>query len=87
MLYQSTNPAAFEAAGDRLGYFHVAGSTRWYPGSGTMDLKKIFSLLEKTGYDGYVTVECFPRGDGKETARKAIEYLNTLMRICSIKHF
>lgn len=72
--------AAFDAAGDRLGYFHVADSTRWYPGSGNLDFEKIFSLLEKSGYDGYVTVECQPHGDGKETARKAYEHLTGIMK-------
>lgn len=79
-LEEDDYEAAFEAAGDRLGYFHVADSSRWYPGSGTMDLRKIFLLLEKTGYDGYVTVECFPRSSGRETAEKAFAYMTDLMQ-------
>ena len=78
-LEEEDYEAAFTAAADKIGYFHVADSSRWYPGSGNMDIKRILELLEKSGYDGYVTVECFPKGDGKETAKKAIEYMNSLM--------
>ena len=69
---------AIRTAKDHLGYFHIADSQRWYPGSGEMNYVPIFQALEEVGYDGYVTVECFRRGDGVGTAKKAIEYLKNL---------
>ena len=78
MLEEEDFAEAFEAAKGRIGYFHIADSTRWYPGSGNLDLKKMLALLEETGYDGYVSVECFPRGDGYATGKKAIEYLKSI---------
>lgn len=71
---------AIRTAKDHLGYFHIADSTRWYPGSGQMDLIEILETLEKVGYDGYVTVECFCHGDGYQTAEKAIKYLKNIMK-------
>lgn len=70
---------AFEVSKGRIGYFHVAGSTRWYPGSGCLDVKAMLEMLEETGYDGYVSVECFPKGDGIGTAKKAMAYLQEIM--------
>ncbi len=69
---------AIQTAKGRIGYFHIADNSRWYPGSGELDLKKMLDALEAAGYDGYISVECFPRGDGFETARLAIEYLRGL---------
>jgi len=37
-----------------------------------------FGAVKNPRYDGYVSVECFPRGDGYETGRKAIEYLKSI---------
>ena len=70
---------AIRRAGKRVGYFHIADSTRWYPGSGNLDFTPFFEALEEVGYDGYVTVECFLHGDGIYTAKKAIEYLNSVL--------
>ncbi len=79
MLEEDDSVQAIRTAGDRLGYFHVADNQRWYPGSGQMDFVPLFEALEEIGYDGFVSLECFPRGDGIATAQKAIEYLRCLM--------
>lgn len=68
---------AIKDAGNKLGYFHVADSTRWYPGSSRMDWDSIFEALDEAGYKGYVTVECFPREDNMDTAKKALEFIKT----------
>ena len=70
---------AIRCAGDKLGYFHIADSQRWYPGSGEMNFAPMFDALSEIGYQGYITVECFPRGDGEGTAKKAIEYLDKVL--------
>jgi len=59
----------------KLGYLHVADNSRRYPGSGQIDFKRIFSVLEDIEYDGWITVECLPDPDGVTAARKAIDYL------------
>lgn len=78
MLEEEDMIAAIQTAGDRLGYFHVADSTRWYPGSGIMNFPALMDALDKIDYKGYVSVECFRRGDGYATAQKAILYLKQL---------
>ena len=79
-LEETDYRAAIRRAGKRLGYFHIADSSRWYPGSGTLDFAPFFEALEEIGYDGVITVECFLHGDGEGTAKKAIEYLDDILQ-------
>ena len=66
---------AIRLTGDRLGYFHLADNTRWYPGSGVLDFEKILSTLDDVGYDGYLSVECLPKEDSTATAELALKNL------------
>ena len=74
-LEEESFTKAIQTAGSRMGYFHLADSTRWYPGSGYLDFKELLRALEEIGYDGYLTVECFPHEDNLDTARKALQYM------------
>lgn len=78
MLEEEDYPKAIRTAGRRLGYIHLADSTRWYPGSGYIDFKTILRTLDEIGYNGYLSVECFPHDDVPGTARKALQYLRCM---------
>lgn len=78
MLEEEDYPKAIRTAGGRLGYVHLADSTRWYPGSGYIDFKTILRTLDEIGYGGYLSVECFPHEDASGTARKALQYLRCM---------
>ncbi|GHV45565.1 hypothetical protein FACS1894204_05010 [Synergistales bacterium] len=67
--------AAIRLCGKRLGYFHLADNTRWYPGSGQIDFLSILQSLRDVGYDGYLSVECLPEPDADTAAQNAIRYL------------
>jgi len=73
-LEEEDHPAAIRTVGSRLGYFHIADTTRWYPGSGYLDFKAILQALDEVGYQGYLTLECLPHEDGEETCRKGLAY-------------
>ena len=75
LLEEESFTKAIETVKGRLGYFHIADSTRWYPGSGYMDFKEILRALEATGYDGYLALECFPHADNLDTAAKGLQYM------------
>jgi len=49
-------------AGPWLGHVHTADNTRLEPGAGCLDHRPTFAALQETGYDGYVSVECFSPG-------------------------
>jgi sugar phosphate isomerase/epimerase len=67
--------AAIHLAGKRLGYFHLADSTRKYLGSGQLDFQKILLALEDIHYQGYLSVECLPYPTGEEAAARSIAFL------------
>lgn len=79
-LEEESYTKAIESVAGRLGYFHIADSTRWYPGSGYMDFKEILRTLESTGYDGYLALECFPHEDNEDTARKGLQYMKFIQQ-------
>jgi sugar phosphate isomerase/epimerase len=81
MNIEETDPlGAIRLCGERLGYFHVADNTRLYPGSGTLDFKRYFSMLDEIGYEGFVSVECLPIPDGRTAAQKALNHLKQCER-------
>lgn len=62
----------------RIGYVHYSDSNRWYPGGGHIDFAAIHRALVRTGYQGYVTVECVPEPGEREAARLGLEYMRAL---------
>lgn len=69
---------AIRAAGKSIGYVHLADNQRRYPGSGMIDFSHILHLLKEAGYQGYLSVECFPVPSGIEAARQALVYMKTI---------
>ncbi|NBC28827.1 MAG: TIM barrel protein [Spirochaetes bacterium] len=70
--------ASISQTGKRLFHFHVADSNRWYPGAGHIDFKRLLSVLQRTGYTGYVSGEFLPRPDAETAARKSFAYISSL---------
>jgi sugar phosphate isomerase/epimerase len=56
---------AIEDAADQLAYVHLADSNRFQPGAGHLDFRPGFAALKRTGYDGWMTLEC--KIDGEAT--------------------
>ncbi|MFW6159231.1 MAG: hydroxypyruvate isomerase family protein [Planctomycetota bacterium] len=49
---------------DRIGHFHVADAPgRHEPGTGALDFREMFRLIDSLGYEGYVGLEFIPTGD------------------------
>jgi len=57
------------AAGDRLGYVHVADSNRRAPGQGHTDFAGLVSALDKIAYEGMLVAEILPLPEDAEAAR------------------
>jgi len=70
---------SLQAAGDLVGYVHLADSNRWAPGQGHTDFPAILGALKTIGYDRYVGVEILPYPSPDEAAEQAITYLRTLI--------
>lgn len=67
--------ASLEAAGDRLGYVHLADSQRLEPGKGHLDFDNVFRGLARSRYDGYASVECHLSGDAEAVLPAAVDFL------------
>lgn len=65
-------------AGTRLGHFHPAGSNRRYPGARHIDFSALLRALKEIGYAGYLTTEHLPLPEDVESARRAIEHMQSL---------
>ncbi len=61
-------------AGKHLGHIHFGDNTRWYPGSGAFNYDLFCQSIKDVGYDGVLSVECFPIPDGETAARKTMEF-------------
>lgn len=67
-------------AGKRIGHMHVTDSNRLAPGQGHLDYDILLNALKKTGYDGYISVEAFPRPSAYECAQQGAEYLEKVLK-------
>jgi sugar phosphate isomerase/epimerase len=67
--------AAFEQAGDRLGYVHLADSQRLEPGQGHLDFDSVFRGLDRIAYDGFASMECRLSGPADEVLPRSVEYV------------
>ncbi len=57
----------------RIGHFHVADVPgRGQPGSGGVDFREIFKLIDSLGYGGYVGLEFYPTGDHTTALKETI---------------
>lgn len=61
-------------AGKYLGHIHFGDNIRWYPGSGIFDFDEFCQGIKDVGYDGVLSVECFPIPDGETGAAKTMEF-------------
>ena len=61
-------------AGSLLGHIHFSDNTRWYPGSGAFNFDVFCQSIKEVGYDGVLSVECFPIPDGLTAARETIAF-------------
>ncbi len=60
--------------GEYLGHIHFADNTRMYPGSGVFNFDAFCRSIQKIGYDGVLSVECFPLPDGITAARETMKF-------------
>ncbi|MDN7246456.1 sugar phosphate isomerase/epimerase [Planococcus shenhongbingii] len=66
---------------DVIGHIHLADNQRFQPGSGSIDFKRLFSVLKKDGYQGDLTLECRVRGENPEQAYfNSLHYLRESIR-------
>lgn len=79
MGIEEDDPASAMGAGKGyIGHVHFVDSNRKAAGRGHLNLKAIADALIKSGYDRYVSAECFPFPDSATAARETIEAYTAL---------
>ncbi len=59
----------------RLTHFHIADSNRLPPGHGHLRVEDQLRLLEKLGYDGWVSAETLPKLDNEEAVKETARFI------------
>jgi sugar phosphate isomerase/epimerase len=73
MCIEEANPAQAMLDGKGyIGHVHFVDSNRKAAGMGHLNLAKVANALSESGYDRYVSAECFPTPDGEAAAQQTI---------------
>lgn len=67
-------------AGSAIRHVHLGDNNRLLPGYGSTDWEACLSALEKTGYGGFLNLECSTCGDPSVTLPATSRYLRDRMR-------
>ncbi|MGD9225041.1 MAG: sugar phosphate isomerase/epimerase family protein [Desulfobacterales bacterium] len=71
--------ASIRRAGNALGYIHLVDSNRCGPGQGHLPFDEVLNALVEVGYDGYLSLECFPKPDAERAIKNSLSYIKTLL--------
>ena len=64
----------------RLWHVHIADSNRQTPGYGLIDFGPIIAVLQEVNYNGYLSIEVFPKPDADTAARDGVAHMRSLLR-------
>jgi sugar phosphate isomerase/epimerase len=71
--------ASIRRAGKSLGYVHLVDSNRCGPGQGHLPFGEVLKALLDVGYDGYLSLECFPKPDPQRAIKNSLSYIKKLL--------
>ncbi len=74
---------SFVKAKPYIGSIHFSDSTRLAPSTAHTGMKNLFHLLKGMEYDGYLTLEAFPKPSNLECAKNAREFFRKMNNIYS----
>lgn len=78
-IEESDLAGALRQSAGHVGHVHLVDSNRRAAGWGHLDLPAVVTALKETGYQGYLSAECFPLPDSLSAARQTIETYRRLL--------
>lgn len=66
--------------GARIGQVHISDSNRLAPGGGHLDYDSIIEALSDVGFDGFLSIEAFPKPSALQCASGGIKFLKSRLK-------
>jgi len=63
-----------------IGHVHLVDSNRFLPGQGHTDFAPGIRALRESGYTGYLSLECFAKGDPETALSQAVTFMKELIQ-------
>lgn len=79
-IEEADMPKAIYESGEFIAHYHFADSNRLSPGMGHIDFKPIASAIHSTGYEGYLSLECFTKNDSEKSMKKSMDTFKTYFK-------
>lgn len=67
-----------------IAHYHFADSNRLAPGMGHIDFKSVGTAINSTGYEGYMSLECFTKNNSEIAMKKSIDTFSTYFKNQSV---
>ena len=67
---------AMREAKEFIAHYHFVDSNRLAPGMGHTDFQSIAGAVNETGYEGYLSVECFTENKPEQVMKKSMDTYN-----------
>lgn len=64
---------SIKQAGEFIAHYHFVDSNRFAPGMGHIDFKSIAGSIISTGYEGYLSAECFTKNNSELAMNKIMD--------------
>jgi sugar phosphate isomerase/epimerase len=79
-IEEADMPASIAETKEFIAHYHFADSNRLAPGMGHTDFKSVATAIHSTGYEGYLSVECFTKNNLENTMEKSIDTFKTYFK-------
>jgi sugar phosphate isomerase/epimerase len=60
---------------ESIGYYHLSDSNRYLPGEGHIDFPSLLQVVQSTGFEGYLSIECRIRGEALDVIVQSLSLL------------
>ena len=71
---------SIDYAKDRIWHVKLSDNNRQPPGSGHIDFSSIIGALKKIEYNGWYSIECFPKSNQQDVAALSINFLKQMVK-------
>ena len=71
--------------GEYIGHVHLVDSNRCLPGQGHTDFQPAIQALQEVGYDNYLSLECFMKGDSETALPPCVDLMRKWIEVAEAR--